>query len=134
MNVVFPFSYSFARNMDVHSIVRGFKGGDLLYLHNENILFLKHSTRGLNVYFKCYHVLQRDQPNYIHCPVMCTLIDGVCHRNNAEHSHSTNHRVEYNDLQSLNAMKETCRWLREHCPSSANKIPLHDIFMLEISK
>lgn len=121
--------------MTLHSFEQGFSGkGLLLYLHDEKNLFVKQSARNSTEFFQCYHILQKNQPDYKPCPVYCTVAGGECHRNAAIHSHSTNHKVEYRDMLSLNAMKETCRWLKDHCPSSANKIPLQDIFLLEISK
>lgn len=118
-----------------HSFLTGFSGkGLLLYLHDEKNLFIKKSERNQSQYYECYHVLQKAQPDYKACPVYCVIKDGECNRNGAIHSHPTNHKVEYRDMVSLNAMKETCRWLRTYIPSSAHKVSLYDIFMLEISK
>lgn len=125
----------FSGNMSNHTFIQGFSGkGLLLYLENEKNLFIEKSKQNRCTYYECYHVLQKSQPDYKPCPVRCVVEDGECRRNGRVHSHEMNHKIQYRDMQSLNAMKETCRWLREHCPSSAYKIPLYDIFMLEISK
>lgn len=119
----------------MHSYIQGFSGrGYLLYLHDERNLFIKNKTTNSADYYQCYHVLLKNEPGYIPCPVTCIVNGSNCRRNSAEHSHQTDHKVQFRDMQSINAMKETCRWLHEHCPSSASKIPLHDIFLLEISK
>lgn len=121
--------------MTNHTFIQGFRGkGLLLYVEAEKNLFVEKSKRNQTKYYECYHVMEKDQPNYVPCHVRYAVEGEECRRVNDEvHSHE-NHKVEYRDMQSLNAMKETCRWLREHCPSSAYKIPVYEIFMLEISK
>lgn len=127
--------YFSSPNMAKHSFIKGSSGkGLLLYLHDEKNLFIKKFDRNHSHYYECYHVLQRNQLDYKPCPVNCVVKEGECRRNESTHSHPTNHKILYRDMQSVNAMKETCHWLRTHCPSSAHKIPLYDIFMLEISK
>lgn len=121
--------------MTNHSFIKGFSGkGFPLYLHDEKHLFVKKSEQNGRQYYQCYHVLRKEQSDFKPCPVYCVVKDGECHKNDAVHSHQEDHKIQYRDMQSLNAMKETCRWLRIHCPSSAHKISLYDIFMLEISK
>lgn len=119
----------------IYSFIKGFNGkGSLLYLHDEKNLFVRKVKRDAYEYYECYHNLQKYEYGFEHCPVSCSIQQGELRRNEAEHSHQGNHKVYFRDLQSLNAMKETCYWLRDHCPSSAHKIPSYDIFMLEISK
>lgn len=121
--------------MATFSFVKGFSGkANLLYLHDEKNLFIKKSTTNGRDYYECYNCLRKDEANYKPCHVYCTIQGDQCQRNKAVHSHSLDHRIEYRDLQSLNAMRQTCQWLRDNCPSSAYKIPLNEIFMLEISK
>lgn len=116
-----------------HSFIRGFKGkGMLLYLHDEKTLFVKKVMRDEYEYYECYHNMQKN--SLMSCSASCSIIRGELRRNDREHCHEENHKIKYKDLLSLNAMRETCYWLREHFPPSAHKIPLYDIYMLEMSK
>lgn len=119
----------------IYSFIKGFSGkGSLLYLHDEKNLFVRKVKRNEYEFYECYHNLRKYEFGFVHCSASCTIQQGELRRNHVGHSHPENHKVQFRDLQSLNAMKETCSWLREHCPSSAYKIPSYDIFMLEISK
>lgn len=118
-----------------YSFIAGFSGrSSLLYLHDERHLFVKKVTRDQYEFYECYHNMQKNQLGFVHCSASCSILRGEIRRNGTAHSHPMDHKVDFRDLQSLNAMKETCNWLREHCPSSAHKIPSYDIFMLEIAK
>lgn len=117
-----------------YSFIQGFGGkGMLLYLRHEKTLFVKKVTRDDYAYYECYHNMQKYK-GFKSCSASCSIIRGEFRRNQEEHCHQENHKIKYKDLLSINAMKETCYWLREHCPPSAHKIPLYDIYMLEMSK
>lgn len=119
--------------MDNYSYVVGFKGkSTLLYLHDDKNLFVRKSNAGNNIQYECYHNVTNNE-NYRRCSVYCTVKEDVVKRNFERHCH-TDHSIKYKDLVSLNAMRQTCTFLKEHCPSSAHRIPLYDIFLNEISK
>lgn len=118
--------------MTNYSYVVGFKGkSELLYSHDENNLYALKSNNELRMQYECYH--NSNKENSPRCPVYCTVERNMVRRNNERHCHR-DHNVIYKDLLSLNAMRNTCTLLNEHCPSSAHRIPLYDIFLQEISK
>lgn len=118
--------------MAFYSYIVGFKGkSSLLYLHNERNLFVQKSVRNNIKQYECYE--NKIKGGSRRCPVYCSVNGDVVTRNTERHRH-TDHSIKFNDLQSLNAMRKTCVFLKEHCPSSAYRIPLYDIFLQEISK
>lgn len=113
-----------------YSYVIGHNGrSKLLYSHGEKNLYSLKS--GMKMQYECYH--NTSKQNITRCPVYCKVEGNTVRRNNEQHFHP-DHHVKYNDLVSLNAMRSTCKLLKEHCPSAAHRIPLYDIFLHEISK
>lgn len=124
----------FDSKMINYSYVTGFKGKTkLLYSHDErNLYALKSSSNGINpLQYECYH--NSNKENHPRCPVYCTVVGNIVRRNTERHCHP-DHMVKYNDLISLNGMRNTCILLKEHCPSSGHRISLYDIFLQEIAK
>lgn len=117
-----------------YSYVVGFKGtSKLLYSHDEkNLYTLKSGTNNIaSLQYECYHNVKKE--NYPRCQVYCTVLPNMVRRNNERHCHP-DHMVKYNDLMSLISMRNTCTLLKEHCPSSAHRISLYDIFLDVIAK
>lgn len=118
--------------MAYYSYIVGFKGkSSLLYLHDERNLFLQKSEKNDVKQYECYQ--NKIKEGGRRCLVYCSVERDVVTRNNERHCHA-DHSIKYKDLLSLNTMRKTCTFLKEHCPSSVYRIPLYDIFLQEISK
>lgn len=136
--------------------IKGFGGGTLYYMVKEKRLYLRKDGKNGKTYLACYDTVlskpnnnkkeknssnkrKRDK-NYAQCPARCHVDEksGECWRTEASHScrHGPHgaHDLIYRDLVSLNAMKDTCRFIAEHFPNSAHKMPIREIFLLEMSK
>lgn len=55
-----------------------------------------------------------------------------CVKTDTPHADHDDHEIIY--LISLNNMKDNCRLLAEEFPISAKKIPVEEIFLMEMSK
>lgn len=112
--------------------------GNLYYVTEDKHIYvrktLKESGRS---YLVCYDsVLKKKVANIEKCTARCTLdeVNGLCFRNSTPHSDHENHEVAFRDLQSLNAMKDHCRYLASNFPLSARKVPIKEIFLAEMAK
>lgn len=105
---------------------------DLLYLENEKHLIVRRVHDGTKVYYNCYDALNGSNG----CKARCTidLKTNKCTRNYKQHNGHGNHEVTYRDMESLNEMKNHCKYLRKHFPFSATKIPIKEIFLTEMAK
>lgn len=114
--------------------IQGFQSGTLLYVPSEKHLYLRKSSRNGIAYFVCYDtVITKKEKSKATCFARCHIKEKTCTRNAAPHTHH-DHEIIYNDLVSLNAMKNSCRLLAEKFPLSAKKIPIKEIFLMEMSK
>lgn len=70
------------------------------------------------------------------CAARCTVDvnSGQCWRNETKHCQHESHEITFKDLESLNAMKNHCRYLATNFPFSAHKIPISEIFLTEMAK
>lgn len=122
--------------------IKGFRGGDLFYLPNEGHLYVQKSSTEGKKYLVCYNTVvsedEDDDEDVVHeaCSARCTLDEkmGLCYRNTSPHSGHTDHEIKFRDLQSLNAMKDHCRYLATNFPFSARKIPIKEIYLAEMAK
>lgn len=126
----------FYRKMDFCHIP-GYHGGQLLYLKDEKHLFLRKESKNGKTYWVCYDTIKsanggKSGP----CRARCIMDDSTktCERNKTPHTSHENHEINFNDLQSLNSMKDHCRYLARNFPYSAHKIPIKDIFLAEMVK
>lgn len=107
----------------------------LLYLVGEKHLFFRKgpSYDGTKDYYACYDGINGTPGS---CKARCTLDleTKKCTRNNTPHSNHEIHDVDYRDMESLQAMKDHCKYLATNFPFSAHKIPIDDIFLTEIAK
>lgn len=121
------------------SHIKGFsdKGGSLVYLENDQHLFVQRRETNGRVYCACYdQVTKGPSGQYGSCGARC-IIDvesSTCRRNNVSHTCHENHAITFRDMKSLNTMKDHCRYLAEHFPFSAQKIPIKEIFLSEMAK
>lgn len=117
-----------------YSLTKGFRDGDLLlYSHFEKKLFYKTNDR-LNGQqdYACYENIMNKGCN---CKARLHLrADNSCERNKQLHIDHENHEITFRDMESLDAMREKCRYLIKHYPASAQKIPVKEIFLSEMIK
>lgn len=118
--------------------IKGFcdKVHQLVYIRAEKHLFSRtHEKNGI-AYYCCYHKIMVGDNKQAACAARCkiNLKTSVCNRNGTVHTDHTNHEVVFRDLESINSMKNHCRYLAEHFPFSAHRIPIKDIFLGEMAK
>lgn len=121
--------------------VTGFGGGIWYYIPKEKHLFKRKDKKNGIVHLICYDSedatkMEKSNPNFKKCAARCHLREdnGLCYRTEAPHRDHEDHEITFRDLVSLNAMKERCRYLCENFPHSAHKIPIKEIFLLEMAK
>lgn len=124
-------------------IVKGKRGGDLLYVPSEKMLYVFDDERkdGTRV-FKCYqsvltHPKKSDHLNHIKCTSSVKLLEnGKCERMNQyiQHTAHADHELLTADKKRMINMKMQCQYLKENHPEDAHKIPNRHIFEREISK
>lgn len=108
---------------------------ELLYIDKEKCLYMEHSQKNGKKYFQCYQGRLKSSLDYVPCPARCNVDQStkIYTRTNGIHNHK-NHELEFNDLKSLNAMKDKCRWLADSVPLYAYKISVKEIFLEEMAK
>lgn len=135
--------------------IKGFSGGNLFYVPDEKHLFMQksRSSKKLKKYLVCYDTVlsknkvgggadsEFDDENFKEvicngCPARCTFDEktGLVIRNFSPHTNHVDHEIKFRDLQTLNAMKDHCRYLATNFPFSARRIPIRDIYMTEMAK
>lgn len=115
--------------------VNGFNGGKLYYLPKEKHLFLRKTSKNEKTYLICYDTIMAKKSANA-CSARCRLDEstGECLRTVTNHCNHESHEIIFQDLVSLNAMKDQCRYLAEKFPFSAHLIPISEIFLIEMSK
>lgn len=122
-----------------YTAVTGFNGGNLFYIPEEKHLYVRKTTKNGTVHLVCYDTVEtaktkKSDPSFIECAARCHLKGDQLSRTNSTHRHHANHELAFKDLVSLNAMKDHCRYLAKHFPFSAHKIPVSEIFYVEMAK
>lgn len=125
--------------------VVGFNGGTLYYAPGEKHFYVREkSCDSGNVYLICHdqmeykNEMRKSEKNrkkeVKSCPSRCCFnsITGEI-RLTENHTHK-DHEVMYNDLISLNAMKDKCKFIAENFPLSAHKVSIKEIFLMEMVK
>lgn len=117
--------------------ITGFNGGRLLYLKREKHLFTRKDIKNGTSYWICYDTIATAK-NLMpgSCRARCKVDEAtqVYERNNTPHTCVEDHELYFRDMESLNAMKDHCRYLATNFPYSAYKIPIKDIFLVEMTK
>lgn len=104
-------------------IIKGKKGGDLLYVPSEQMLYTFEDERkdGTKI-FVCYQkTLIRNDSNQIKCSSRVRLFpNGTCERMNlfVPHAIHPDHSQLFLDKKSMNRMKEQCTYLSEKSSSN----------------
>lgn len=124
--------------------IKGFQSGNLFYLPSEKHLFLQKSSKSGKKFLVCYDTVasvgvnedNNDDYDSLTCCARCTFDEktGLCRRNSSPHTDHDDHEIKFRDLQSLNAMKDHCRYLATNFPFSARKIPIKEIYLSEMAK
>lgn len=130
--------------------LNGWNGGTVYYAPNEKHLYVRKDSYRGKLYLVCHDTVlkktknnkknrknnKKDQnKNEMKCPGRCIYNPTTgAYKMTRKHNHRTNHEIEYKDLVSLNAMKDLCRFLAKHLPGSAHKIPVREIFLMEMAK
>lgn len=121
--------------------LKGFNDGMLYYIPADGHLYVRKYSKNSKIYLSCYErcltkKFAKNNPSFQLCPAKVHLDTktNLCYRTNAPHTSHDDHELKYRDLQSLNGMKDHCRFLAKHFPFSCHKIPIKEIFLLEIAK
>lgn len=115
--------------------IQGFQSSTLLYVPSEKHLYVRKSSGKGSVYLVCYDtIVSKNEIHKTTCSARCQLKQKTCVRTAAPHTHHDNDEIIYNDLVSLNAMKSSYRLLAKNFPLSAKKIPIKEIFLMEMAK
>lgn len=116
--------------------IRGFHGGTLYYVPSEKHLYVRKSYRKGSMYLVCYDTIRskNEDNNVTICHARCVAHAEKCVKTGTPHGNHEDHEIIYKDLISLNAMKDNCRLLAERFPISAKKIPVEEIFLMEMAK
>lgn len=118
--------------------LNGWNGGNVYYASDEELLYVRKNEYNGKYFLVCHDTVMNKKDknkNEKKCPGRChyNSITGECVIT-TKHNHSTKHKIEYNDLVSLNAMKDMCRYLAANLPGSAHKISVKEIFLMEMAK
>lgn len=105
----------------------------MYYAPKEKHLYVKNKNTNGKIYLDCYDTI-RNKSN-TRCRAKCIYTSANEHsRTTANHTDHENHEVTYRDLVSLNNMKDHCRYLAKNFPTSAHKVSVKEIFLLEMAK
>lgn len=124
-----------------HCFIKGFHGGDILYLKEEKHLFYRKIARNGNVEYACYQSIllknkkrSKSDVKVIPCTARAIIHGNECSRNKIKHSKHDNHELIFRDLETLNAVKEKCKILQEINPIVSHKASAKIIFLQEMAK
>lgn len=131
--------------MTIHQIGGSWSSGTLYYDDEEKNLYVVNKTgKNGTIYLACYETItgkkkeRKEVMEYAPCSARRQLESKnakswknskCCHT-----EHYDDHAILYRNFLSLNEMKKQCRFFAEHFPLSTAKIPIKDIFLMEMSK
>lgn len=120
-----------------YSYIKGYReDSELLFIHEENHLYVKKVKRSGKQIYICYQtILSATKKNEVQCTARASVDENkVCLRNRTPHTNHANHSVIYSDLETLNTIKKKCRYLAENFPLSSHRVSPKEIFYMELSK
>lgn len=108
----------------------------LLYVLEDKCLYVKKIARETKIEWICYQtVLIKKDSTQPKCTARVIIHpDGTMTRNKIRHSNHCDHFNIRQDLDSLNAMKERCDYIRTNLDTVSSKISALDIFLQEMKK
>lgn len=112
-------------------------GGIIYYAPEEKHFYVKRKKKKGKVYMSCYDIMaKKTLPTELQCPAkrVYTPEDELSRPTNTNHTNHENHELMYRDLVSLNNMKDHCNYTATNFPTSANKVSVREIFLLELAK
>lgn len=120
-------------------LIRGHRlDGCLLWATEEKHLYSKKCGRGGSVEYECYQTTLRKRKNTKREHKACTsgvvLKNGKCFPKKKGHTSHENHQKIFEDLQTLNKVKEVCIIMKENCEDLCISVPARNIFTRELSK
>lgn len=131
----------------MYKFVKGKRGGDLLHVLDENMLYVKHSyhrnASTVDTVYICYHTIlsaetkkTRENEDRTQCTARVRLLsNGVLDRMlHSNHTNHQNHDRLVRDLKKLNDMKSVAKALHTDLCEDAHRMPNRNIFQREISK
>lgn len=109
---------------------------NLLYVFSDKCLYIKKVVReNQNVEWICYQsvLVKKDKNNQLKCTARAIIKpDGTLTRNKVSHSKHSDHSCIYEDMISLNNMREKCDYVKQNFDSVAHKVSALDIFLQEM--
>lgn len=122
--------------------LEGKKGGRLIYVPSEKMIYAFKISRSGQDIFECYQKIltdrkKKDCMDHLKCTSRVRLLpNGLCERVNVHIPHTKHnvHELIAADKKRMQNMKATCRTLQENVPESAHRIANRDVFQREIAK
>lgn len=112
----------------------------LLWVPKDKYLYVRHrehTNENKGEDWICYQtILHKKNKNIVKCTSAVNLLNEVCTRKNAHNLHTmhTNHQTIYDDLISLNKIKDDCIAAKELSKGLSMNISACDLFTREIAK
>lgn len=126
-----------------YRFIEGIRGGQLLHVLSENMLYVfKIERNGMKEYV-CYQTILRTPKkkkkahnvDHSSCSARVRIRrDGTLERMNVQHTQHQDHDIIARDMNKRENMKKQARRLLEDHPEDAHKIPLRHIFQHQIAK
>lgn len=115
------------------------KEPQLLFIPNENCLFIKNNERYGRKEFQCYQrvLSSKKKKSISECQPVCNArailsCDGILRRNETNHSGHDDHLRIVNDLRTANKIKDVCSAAGKDLPT--HKVSTKQIFHHEIAR
>lgn len=125
-----------------YQIIQGIRGGKLLHVLSEDMLYVPKVERNGMQEYVCYQTIlctpkKKNLPNEdrTKCTARVRIRrDGTLQRMTVQHTQHHNHDLIARDMNKRKNMKKKARRLRDDYPQDAHKIPIRHIFQNEIDK
>lgn len=125
-----------------YQFIEGIRGGQLLHVLSENMLYVPKIERNGMKEYVCYQTIlcspkKRNSPDVDH--TFCTArvrirLDGTLERMNVKHTQHQDHDMIARDMNKRRDMKRIARNLQNDHREDAHKIPTRHIFQNVINK
>lgn len=118
--------------------LKGFNGKNVYYDPKRKYLYSRNNGYKGTSYLKCFEDVKgakkRKKKNWKPCGGRRRLNANGKSWSTHGHAKHKNHETVYRDIISLNAMKESCRFLGENYSGQTHKISPKIIYLTEIAK
>lgn len=118
----------------------------LVWIPKDKHLYVRHIERGGKTEYICYQKILFKQEKLKKSSKMsrrdnskCTArikidANGKCSRNNIAHTSHNNHEFLYKDIVSKNEIIDRCVAIKQSYGGIPVKVPVHDVFTVELAK